>query len=55
MVSPKYAVIGVGKNNKFGHPADSTIESLKKLNTKIYRTDEMGEIIFKTDGINVYI
>ena len=48
VVSPKYAVIGVGKNNKFGHPAPKTLETLKS--SIIYRTDLMGEIILKTDG-----
>ena len=42
--SPKIALIGVGKDNKFGHPSDETIEKLKNINTKIYRTDQMGEI-----------
>ena len=50
IVKPKYAVIGVGKDNKFGHPSNVTIENLKTINTEIYRTDEMGEI-----SINVNI
>lgn len=44
LVNPKVALIGVGENNKYGHPADQTIELLNKINCKIYRTDEMGEI-----------
>ena len=44
-VKPKIALIGVGKNNKFGHPNDAVIERLKKCGTKIYRTDQMGEIM----------
>lgn len=50
IIKPKYAVIGVGKDNKFGHPSNVTIENLKTINTEIYRTDEMGEI-----SINVNI
>ena len=42
--SPQIALIGVGKNNKFGHPSETTIDKLKKVKCKIYRTDEMGEI-----------
>lgn len=45
-VNPQFALIGVGKNNTFGHPSNEVIERLKKHNTKIYRTDEMGEIRF---------
>ena len=46
-VNPKVALIGVGKNNKFGHPNEDVIERLKSCNTKIYRTDQMGEIELK--------
>ncbi len=28
-VNPQYALIGVGKNNKFGHPSDGTIKKFK--------------------------
>lgn len=54
-VNPKYALIGVGENNKFGHPADSTIKNLQEKNIKIYRTDKMGEISIKTNGIKLKI
>ena len=43
-VSPKIALIGVGKNNKFGHPNDEVIERLEERNIKIFRTDSKGEI-----------
>ncbi len=46
-VKPKIALIGVGENNPFGHPSNITIETLEKAGTKIYRTDQMGEIILK--------
>ena len=46
-VSPRIAIIGVGKNNKFGHPNEEVIDRLKKNDTKIYRTDEMGEILLQ--------
>lgn len=54
-VSPKYAVIGVGKDNKFGHPSEKTLETLNDKNVKIYRTDISGEIMIITDGNNVRI
>lgn len=44
VVDSKFALIGVGKNNSFGHPNDEVIDRLKKYGTKIFRTDEMGEI-----------
>lgn len=49
-VKPKYAIIGVGKENKFGHPSNITIQNLKKTNVKVYRTDEMGEIMIKINN-----
>ncbi len=47
LVNPKIALIGVGRDNKFGHPNEETIQKLKNMNVKIYRTDEMGEITIK--------
>jgi competence protein ComEC len=47
LVKPQIALIGVGKNNKFRHPNEDVLERLKNLNCKIYRTDEMGEVILK--------
>ena len=49
-VSPKVAVIGVGENNKFGHPNNEIISRLEKSGAKIFRTDQMGEIIIKIDN-----
>ena len=41
-ITPKYSIISVGKNNKFGHPNIETLNTLKK--SKILRTDELGTI-----------
>lgn len=49
-VNPKYAVIGVGKDNKFGHPSEKTLETLNNKNVKVYRTDISGEIMIIIDG-----
>lgn len=54
-IKPKYAIIGVGEDNKFGHPSDSTIQNLEKANIRIYRTDKMGEIEIKTNGKEIKI
>lgn len=47
--------MGVGKNNKFGHPSDITIQNLNASKVKIFRTDEMGEIVLKTNGNRIKI
>ena len=49
VVRPKIALIGVGENNKFGHPNSEVLERLEKLDIKLYRTDEMGEISIIVD------
>ena len=54
-VKPQYAFIGVGKNNKFGHPSDITIQNLNANKVKIFRTDKMGEIVLKTNGKRIKI
>lgn len=40
-VAPRIALIGVGENNKFGHPSNNTLDKFQNINCKIYRTDEM--------------
>ncbi len=47
-VKPNLAVISVGRNNKYGHPAESVLALLQ--NTKTLRTDKNGEIEIVTDG-----
>ena len=46
-VKPKIALIGVGENNKFGHPTKDVIKRLTENKVKIYRTDTDGEIRIK--------
>lgn len=48
-VRPRIALIGVGKNNTFGHPNQQTIKNLENIKCRIYRTDLQGEIIIKID------
>ena len=51
-VSPDYALISVGKDNKYGHPHKETLDTLTSFGTKILRTDLLGTIIMKSDGVN---
>lgn len=44
LMQPEIALIGVGSKNTFGHPNSGVLERLKNMETKIYRTDNNGEI-----------
>ena len=44
-IKPTYSIISVGKNNRYGHPNKEVLDNL--ANSKIYRTDEDGTIMFQ--------
>ena len=44
-INPRYSIISVGKNNRYGHPNKEVLDNLKE--SKIYRTDVDGSIMFK--------
>lgn len=52
-VKPQYAVISVGRDNLYGHPAPSTIAALKAAGVQIYRTDYQGTIVATSDGQHI--
>jgi len=54
-VSPQWAVISAGRNNRYGHPHFETLKTLSDFGIKILRTDEMGNITFVSDGENLKI
>ena len=49
-VKPDFAVISVGKDNSYGHPAAEVLDRLEKLGAEIYRTDLSGTIRCISDG-----
>lgn len=52
-INPKYAVISVGSNNKYGHPNEVVLNRLSGRNIKIYRTDKQGDIVVTTNGNDI--
>jgi len=49
-VSPRYAVIFIGKDNDYGHPSAQTLQKLNDNNVIIFRTDLNGTVTVKSDG-----
>ena len=44
-INPKYSIISVGKNNRYGHPNKEVLNNLS--DSKIYRIDHDGSVMFK--------
>ena len=53
IIEPKYSLISVGANNRFGHPKEEVLKTLK--NSTIYRTDLNGSVIFNLDNNNTTV
>lgn len=51
-LKPKLAVIQVGADNHYGHPAAEVIELYQNLGTKVYRNDLNGNVVVTADGKN---
>ncbi|OGI95574.1 hypothetical protein A2917_03415 [Candidatus Nomurabacteria bacterium RIFCSPLOWO2_01_FULL_42_17] len=49
-VSPKFALISNGKDNKYGHPHQDTLSTLAQFGAKILRTDLLRTIVVKSNG-----
>ena len=47
-INPKYSIISVGKNNRYGHPNKEVLDNLNY--SKVYRTDKDGSIMFKINN-----
>ena len=45
--SPSLAVISVGRNNFYGHPAPDTLERLESYGCEVFRTDEEGAVVLE--------
>jgi len=54
-VSPKDAVISVGRGNKYGLPAQEILEEFSKYDINILRTDLVGDIKIISDGENLIL
>lgn len=48
--TPQYAFLSVGAANPYGHPAEQTLESIRRRGIALYRTDKQGEVTVYSDG-----
>jgi competence protein ComEC len=44
-VSPVDSIISCGKNNRYGHPSLRVLKKLERAGSKVWRTDEKGDIL----------
>jgi competence protein ComEC len=52
-INPALAVISVGRNNSFGHPSTEVLKRLQDRGIKMYRTDQNGAVVLKSDGFTI--
>ena len=45
--SPEIAIISVGGDNLYGHPAEETLRRLQEAGCEIYRTDLYGTVVYR--------
>jgi competence protein ComEC len=43
-VGPRVALVGVGRRNRFGHPAPEVLERLAAAGVRVFRTDRDGDL-----------
>lgn len=55
MVSPEVAVISVGEGNRYGHPAQDTLDRLAAAGARIYRTDLHGDVEIRATASRYWI
>lgn len=54
-VQPDWAVISVGRGNKFRHPARTTVARYENAHASVLRTDVDQAVIFQSDGKNIWL
>lgn len=53
-VKPDFSIISAGRNNSYGHPHEDVISALNDVNSKILETSKEGNIVFQTNGIDLW-
>jgi competence protein ComEC len=53
-VNPNIVVISVGAGNIHGHPHPEVLDIFSERGIDVYRTDQLGHIVFRTNGERIY-
>lgn len=53
-VSPKWAVLSYGENNRYGHPGQQIVDRMKERRIQIWETARSGAISLRTDGKKIW-
>jgi competence protein ComEC len=54
-VAPEIALVSVGADNRYGHPAPDVMERLRARKIDILRTDRDGAIVVRSDGRAIHL
>ncbi len=49
-VQPEFAIISVGRDNRYGHPHAAVLRRYDRRGASLYRTDEQGDMTVVSDG-----
>ncbi len=52
---PQLALVSVGKNNRYGHPASQTLRYLQEQGTQVLRTDEQGTVVCNLESAELKV
>jgi len=55
VIRPDEAVVSVGKNNGYGHPTAEVLMRFDTLKSRVWRTDQNGEMEVVTNGMKYWI
>lgn len=54
-LNPRLALISVGKTNRYGHPAPSTLEYLQQQGSQVLRTDDQGTVVCRLEPTDIEV
>lgn len=52
-IRPSWAIISCAEGNSYGHPHAKTLNELRSMGVKVFRTDEQGSIVAYCDGAEI--